>query len=747
MPAARAHRLAELFRQAIVLPPGERSAFLADACDDAALRAEVEDLLRRDARAPPDFLAPPGASVSESAAIANADAPDPLIGVEIGRCRVVACIAAGGMGVVYEAVQQQPRRTVAVKMMNARLISPLAFRRFEHESQILAHLRHPNIAHVYDAGTYQIDRSGDRGIPYFVMELVPDAEPVTDYARRRGLSVRERLGLFSKVCSAVYHGHQKGVIHRDLKPGNILVGPDGEPKIIDFGVARTTDADVALTTMRTDVGQLVGTLQYMSPEQCAGDPNDIDMRSDVFCLGVVLYQLLCSQLPFDVTAVPIFEATRIIREHVPARPSTIDRALRGDMETMVLTALEKDREKRYQSVADLARDIHRYLNREPIEARPPTLSTRVIRWAARHPVRATSSICVFIAVTVLASTVLVVQLYNVRPHRIELVDGGKEARLVAFGGRTISAWVCDEYEGASIRMAQLIREPAALGGRRLAVLGFARAYGATPFSESLCVYDANKDLENPVWERHINETDMPIGLRANRGFVGTEFHIARGMIDDVFPEPVGSEIITIHQHESTTHSAIRVYDLRGNVLYQVWVDALIEGVYWMSSARLLVLAGSNGAAYWPQRGQPNVRRTHPSVVFAVRPELGFIAHDYVAEVPGDDLLSPVWYNCLLPPRMSEVFDISPPNRPGAKYDPGQAVQFGVHTRETFDGERGSLSWVLNESGNVAPGSLAMGDTYRIHQSGLPDPRELHFGPLPPIVEPNQRPADSGPTGD
>ncbi|MCP3905714.1 MAG: serine/threonine protein kinase [Planctomycetes bacterium] len=312
----------------------------------------------------------------------------PWVRETIGGCRLKRVIASGGMGTVYEAVQEQPRRTVAVKVMKHGVTSRSALRRFESEAQILGRLRHPNIAQVFDAGTHEADDGG--AVPYFVMEYIPNAMPITRYARERGLGTRERLELFEQVCAAVHHGHQKGIIHRDLKPGNILVDADGAVKIIDFGVARATDSDLAVTTLQTDVGQLVGTIQYMSPEQVEADPHAIDPRSDVYALGVVLYELLCERLPYDLSRMAIFEATRVIREDPPSRLSSFNRHLRGDIETMVMKAVEKERVRRYQTADEMRIDIERYLNDEPILAQPPTLRYVLARkseaFLHRHPV-------------------------------------------------------------------------------------------------------------------------------------------------------------------------------------------------------------------------------------------------------------------------------------------------------------------------------------------------------------------------
>ena len=214
----------------------------------------------------------------------------------------------------------------------------------------------------------------------------------------------------------MHHGHQKGVIHRDLKPGNILVDSHGELKIIDFGVARGTDSDLAVTTVQTDIGQLIGTLQYMSPEQCEADPHDIDTRSDVYALGVVLYELLAGKLPYDVTHKPVYESTRVIREQTPTRLSTVDRTLRGDVETIAFKALEKDRERRYQSAVELAQDIRRYLAGEAIVARPPSIVYQLRIFARRHRGLFFGAAAVFVvlAAGIVVSTSLYIQAERAR---------------------------------------------------------------------------------------------------------------------------------------------------------------------------------------------------------------------------------------------------------------------------------------------------------------------------------------------
>lgn len=313
------------------------------------------------------------------------DRPPPLanwlVGEELGGVTLLRVLGDGGMGRVYEGLQHQPRRSVAVKVMRPGLVTAGMQRRFEHEARLLARLSHPGIAQIHTVGMQMVDGTA---VPYFVMELVPDAATCTDYAAARLLSPRDRVALFQKVCRAVAYGHHRGIIHRDLKPGNILVGPAGEPKVIDYGVARTTDTDVALTTMHTDVGHLVGTLQYMSPEQFDADPDDIDTRADVYSLGVVLYELMTGAPPYDVAKKPVFEAARLVRESDPAPLSSCNRTLRGDLDTIVAKCLEKDRSRRYSTAAELEADLGRYLLGEPIAAAPPSLLAALSRLGRRH---------------------------------------------------------------------------------------------------------------------------------------------------------------------------------------------------------------------------------------------------------------------------------------------------------------------------------------------------------------------------
>ncbi len=394
-------RAIEVFEAALEHEQHGRCAYLDEACrGDPELRAEVESLLKADEQAG-GFLEPPAQATRQPSPQC-----DPLVGAKIGRYHIQSVIAAGGMGTVYEALQEEPRRAVALKVIRPGMASRSALERFKHESEILGRLRHPGIAQIYEAGTH----GGDHGAPFFAMEFIPGARPITRYAEEERLSTRECLRLFIKVCDAVQAGHQRGIIYRDLKPANILVDEQGQPKLIDFGVARASDADMTIATLQTDVGELVGTLRYMSPEQCEGDAIELDMRSDVYALGVVLFELLTGDLPYDFSTTSPFDVPRVIREQEPRRMSAVNRMLRGDIETVVLKALEKNRVRRYQSVPELIRDIQNYLKNEPIEAKRGRRWYMFCKALRRHRIAVTvSAAFVFVAI---ASALSLAVLYR-----------------------------------------------------------------------------------------------------------------------------------------------------------------------------------------------------------------------------------------------------------------------------------------------------------------------------------------------
>jgi WD40 repeat protein/predicted Ser/Thr protein kinase len=376
-------RVQDLFDRAVALPQEERTAFLDAACaDDHRLRTEVQSLLVYDALFPESggdvgILKSPIVPVPAPATSRTESALAHHFPVSIERYRVLRRIAEGGMGTVYEAEQDSPRRAVALKVVRRGLASDAFVRRFRHEAQILARLHHPGIAQVYAAGL------DDDGQPFFAMELIRGL-PLDEYVCRHSLDLRARAVLLAQVCDAVQHAHEQGVIHRDLKPANILVEESGRPKVVDFGVARATGADLLTAAGLTRTGQLLGTPNYMSPEQVTAEPESIDRRADVYALGVILFELAADRPPLELEDRPVAEAARLILERDPPALGSIRPELRGDVETIAAKALEKNPARRYASAAELAADLRRWLDHEPIQARPPSALYHFRKFARRH---------------------------------------------------------------------------------------------------------------------------------------------------------------------------------------------------------------------------------------------------------------------------------------------------------------------------------------------------------------------------
>ena len=447
-----------LLERALELPPGERSGYIdANCAGDEELRAEVRSLLD-EAEADDGFLESgrPGELVRETVEGLDADAGGPAasrVPDQIGPFKVLGLLGQGGMGTVYEAEQESPRRRIALKVLRTPFLAEQLRGRFERESEILGRLRHPGIAHIYHAGV--IASGTGEPVPYFAMELV-EGQPVTSYANSHGLDLRERLELVAKICDAVEHAHGHGVIHRDLKPDNILVDERGEPRILDFGVARIVDREMAGAAPATATGLLIGTLSYMSPEQVGARPDEIDARSDVYSLGVLAFELLAARLPIDVDAVSVPEAAMRIREVDPPHLGTLDWRFRGDVGTIVEKALDKEPGRRYASAIELAQDIRRYLAEEPIRARPPSGLYQLRKFARRNKAIVAGVLVAFLAL--LGGTLVATR---------QAMIAGKErahAELQAYRARIAAAGTAVESHDTKLARNHLEAIPASRRG-------------------------------------------------------------------------------------------------------------------------------------------------------------------------------------------------------------------------------------------------------------------------------------------
>ena len=569
--------------------PQDRREYLQQACaGNPQFRAAVDDLLAAHERAdnildsipePVGALWAHLASDSHKATAAMGDTPDPAAleidegpGTIIGPYKLMEQIGEGGFGYVFVAEQQQPvRRKVALKVVKPGMDSREVIARFEAERQALALMDHPNIACVFDAGTTATGR------PYFVMELVRGV-PITQHCEASGTSIRQRLELFIHVCNAVQHAHQKGVIHRDLKPPNVLVTlHDGMPvvKVIDFGVAKAMGEPLTTKTIYTRFTQVIGTPLYMSPEQIELSGLDVDTRSDIYSLGVLLYEMLTGATPFDrerLHSVSFDELRRIIREEEPPRPSTrlttvqqrgltvpAERgfssqtspvAVRGDLDWIVMKALEKDRTRRYETAAAFAADVRRFLDQEPITARPPSQIYRFSKFARRNKVFITTASLV-VATLVLGTAVSTWQAVlatraraeadTLRQEAVDFAENLKQANILLDNARANAdgerwATACQQYTKAaelqpghylvwSGRAALFVR----LGLWKRAAADYARALDlGAPANHpgwwgvpQLCLYDGDLEAYHTVTAQMLQQyetsTDSVFKLNALRG--------------------------------------------------------------------------------------------------------------------------------------------------------------------------------------------------------------------------------------
>jgi serine/threonine protein kinase len=613
-----------IFAAACEIPSAERESFIEQRCEgDGLVYREVMAFLDADddAEESQDEGALSNAAWPAAADVTQIDATSPdvvntSIPERIGRYRILRECGRGGMGVVYEAEQESPSRRVALKVIRTGVVSGELLRRFRNEAEVLGRLQHPGIAQIFEAGSFDV---GDGGQPFFAMEYV-DGTELPRYASDQALDTNARLALFTRICDAVQYAHEQGVIHRDLKPDNVLVvGPagattgagtsklgvdtagsgtgsrlvgTGRPKVLDFGVARMTDSDVAVTTMNTVVGQIIGTLQYMSPEQASGDSRELDARSDVYALGVMLFELLGECLPYDLRNRSLPESVRVIQEEEPKRLSSIHHVFHGDLETIVGKCLEKEPDRRYQSAAALAEDIQRHLRDEPILALRPSSWYQIKKFARRN-----RALVGGVLATVVALVIGLVLTSRFAFRANELAETTQRQAYIA----RVSAAAALIDSAPNLARTQLEAAPEAMRGWEWRHLD-------TRFERAVRIYEADTPTTGPIV--HIRggaqlvsaltdgrvaiwDTESAELVRVGTGLAGASVHRIDAPSD-------GPPLIAC----GTLDGRVRVWDLDADQ----WFDVSTQGgpireVVWDRTGERLLFAADHAVHHW-QRGQP-----------------------------------------------------------------------------------------------------------------------------------------------
>jgi WD40 repeat protein/serine/threonine protein kinase len=591
-----------VFQAAIERAPEDRAAFVASACgDDERARDRVMDLLGAH-DLDDGFLASQEKAAASGGAESDEIGAAELEGTTIGPYKVLQLIGEGGFGAVYMAEQEQPiRRRVALKLIKLGMDTKQVIARFEAERQALAMMEHPNIARVLDAGATETGR------PYFVMELVRGVS-ITEYCDENRLSTRERLELFSEVCAAVQHAHQKGVIHRDIKPSNVLVTlHDGRPvpKVIDFGVARATHQRLTERTLFTEFGQFIGTPAYMSPEQASMSGLDIDTRSDIYSLGVLLYELLTGTTPYtngQLRYVAHVEILRVLAEVDPPRPSTrlsqlgdtaatvaklrgsepgaLERLLRGDLDWIVMKALEKDRMRRYASASELSADIHRYFGGDPVSAGPPGVGYRLRKLVRKNRGKFGAAAAVIMA--------LVFGGMTATWQGVEMQRQGQRARA---NGILAYAATTEDPLLKALLIDEIADEPDMPG--KLAVLRDA-ANHPLPISV-LQVSDYANDMHySPDGERLVSSfRDGTVRVWRADG-AGEPLIFPHDVeVDEARFGPQGDRILT-----GSTDGIVRVWPLDGGDPMAFKADLRIQGASFSPDGSLIIASTAEGGPVW-----------------------------------------------------------------------------------------------------------------------------------------------------
>ncbi len=632
-----------------------------------------------------------------------------------GYC-VDRLIGEGGSGRVYHAHRQGSDRPVAIKALRRRFANDQRSGRAWRELHVLSQLRLPAVPAVLDYGVHD-DRL------YFVTDFVSGLD-LALHCAENDLGLSERVELLIATAEAVQSLHEHGVIHRDIKPSNILVNPLGQVVIIDLGVASLLTDDVTETLVEDGVP--LGSPAFMAPEQADGRRGAISTRSDVYGLGATAYMILLGDTPHEM-ADTIAESIRRVAQEAPRDPQELERSFPRALAAVLLKAVSHQARERYGSAREFAEDLRRWQKGEPVLARGRSPWRSAVGWSARHPILVPAAIGLLIAASLIGSAALTSWRLMSLPAEASISFDGSSVRVLSVAGKELRVW--DARMPNRIVFAEIVKRHPKLGGGRVLLLGLSKGgYNIDLFGEVVC-FELD-DLEKPAWSSADN-LHLPELLEYTllTPAEPDAFVLRHLFLEDVFPERPGLEIITSSRHSPYSASVIRVYDLAGEVLYEVWNDGHLSDLQWVPGSRMLVAAGKNSDGRWDERQGEEKARTaiYPTVFFAVKPQVQ--SRIDVLSWPGfEGTTEAAWYYCLLPSSVSDFIaggkceSVESPNK---GFDAMHEVQASIITTTSSSA---GFNWVINaEDGQIVHSyETASWD----QEPELPPISEVRLGALP-----------------
>lgn len=641
----------------------------------------------------------------DDTAFASSEFPD------IPGYRVYSILGSGASGLVMLAITERTEQIVAIKLLNRPIGSSLETQRAWREIDALAQLNLPAIPRLLDHGLYA-------GRPFIVTDHI-EGRTLAEWCEETNPSRRARVELLMTIADAVQSMHGQGVIHRDIKPSNILIDAQGQPHLIDLGVARLTSGDPVATI--TCEGQPVGSPAFMAPEQARGDRALLSTRSDVYSLGATAYWLLTGQLPFDMSET-LHEAIHRVAYHQPRQPRDFDPTFPAPLNAILHQAVSRDPARRYAAAAGFGEDLGRYLRGEPVQAAGRTPWQTAMALLTRHPLLTTTAASILLALTIVGSMMTVDSwLMRHTVFRLEVTEDQLAAIVWPLNGPPLASW--RTTPPAKLPFALLEDRPPRFGGGRCVLIGLS-LNGEPASVTQLCVFHED-DFEHPLWTSADSLT-VPDSLRyaVKNKPAEDRFRVEDCIVADVFPELPGDEIIATFFHSPFSPMAIRVYDFSGTILYEVWHDGYLLAMHWIAEQHTLVLVGENSDGHWSDRGGPSEASKCPHVILALSPQQGVIGKTLAW--PGfDGDVDPKWYYAIFPAELSSSLLIG--NATFVDSALGNAASTCRVEIPARNAGGAALYFIVDADGTV----IDIGTGLRWSQSSqLPDPSEIRLGELP-----------------